>query len=62
MPDLEASGLVLRAREPEWFEHRLLRRREPAFHLHVFSAGCAEVDRMVRFRDHLRSDAGDRDL
>ena len=30
-------------------------------HLHVFSAGCPETERMVRFRDHLRADPADRD-
>jgi GrpB-like predicted nucleotidyltransferase (UPF0157 family) len=52
----------LRIREPDWFEHRMLRRADVAVHLHVFSAGCPETDRMVRFRDHLRGSAGDRDL
>jgi GrpB-like predicted nucleotidyltransferase (UPF0157 family) len=30
--------------------------------LHVFSDGCEEVDRMVRFREHLRANDGDREL
>jgi GrpB-like predicted nucleotidyltransferase (UPF0157 family) len=30
--------------------------------LHVFSRSCPEVDRMVRFRDHLRSHPSDRAL
>jgi GrpB-like predicted nucleotidyltransferase (UPF0157 family) len=30
--------------------------------LHVFSAGCDEVDRMVLFREHLRTNASDREL
>ena len=47
-------------REPEWFEHRLLRREEPAVNLHVFPPACEEVDRMVAFRDHLRADPADR--
>jgi GrpB-like predicted nucleotidyltransferase (UPF0157 family) len=29
--------------------------------VHVFSAGCVEVDRMLRFRDHLRANPADRD-
>jgi GrpB-like predicted nucleotidyltransferase (UPF0157 family) len=61
VPDLEAAGYVLRAREPEWFEHRLLRAADRTVNVHVFSAGCPETDRMVRFRDHLRDDAADRD-
>jgi GrpB-like predicted nucleotidyltransferase (UPF0157 family) len=31
-------------------------------HLHVFSSGCPEIDRMLLFRDWLRSNARDRDL
>ena len=30
--------------------------------LHTFSAGCAEVDRMLAFRDWLRANAADREL
>jgi hypothetical protein len=28
----------------------------------VFSAGCSEIDRMIRFREHLRVDEADRVL
>ena len=62
VPDLEAAGHVLRLREPEWFEHRLLRRLEPSVNLHVLTAGCDEFDRMVLFRDRLRAAAADREL
>ena len=62
VPELEAAGYVLRIREPSWFEHRMLRDADERVHLHVFSAGCAETERMVRFRDHLRAGAADRDL
>src|SRR6266478_8997688 len=61
-PDLEAAGYVLRIREPDWFEHRLFKVPDGNVHLHVFSAGCAETDRMVLFRDWLRSNNSDRDL
>jgi GrpB-like predicted nucleotidyltransferase (UPF0157 family) len=30
--------------------------------LHVLSTGCPEIDRMLMFRDWLRSNAADRDL
>jgi len=30
--------------------------------LHVFSAGCPEINRMVLFRDWLRANPADRDL
>jgi GrpB-like predicted nucleotidyltransferase (UPF0157 family) len=62
VPHLETQGYVLRIREPDWFEHRLLKGPEPEVHLHVFSGGCEEVDRMLLFRDWLRSHPGDRDL
>lgn len=62
VPDLEAAGYPLRIREPSWFEHRMLRDPDERVHLHVFSAGCPETARMVAFRDHLRTNAADRDL
>jgi GrpB-like predicted nucleotidyltransferase (UPF0157 family)/GNAT superfamily N-acetyltransferase len=60
VPQLTAAGYVFRLREPEWFEHRLLVRDWPRVNLHVYSAGCAEVDTMRRFRDHLRTHSSDR--
>ena len=62
VPALEAAGYVLRIREPDWYEHRALKGTDPRVNLHVFSAGCPEVERMLLFRDHLRRDARDRDL
>jgi GrpB-like predicted nucleotidyltransferase (UPF0157 family) len=62
VPALEAEGYTLRVREPAWFEHRLFKGPETALNLHVFSAGCPEIDRMVQFRDHLRADEADREL
>jgi GrpB-like predicted nucleotidyltransferase (UPF0157 family) len=62
IPDLQAAGYVLTVREPEWFEHRLLKGPSVSINLHVFSAGCPETDRMVRFRDRLRENQDDRDL
>ncbi len=53
--DLETVGYVLRIREPGWFAHRLLRGPGERVNLHVFSRGCPETERMVRFRDHLRA-------
>jgi GrpB-like predicted nucleotidyltransferase (UPF0157 family) len=60
VPALEKIGYEFLLREPDWFEHRLLRRKEPAVNLHVFPSECEEVDRMIAFRDHLRSDGADR--
>jgi GrpB-like predicted nucleotidyltransferase (UPF0157 family) len=62
VPDMEAAGYVLRIREPEWFEHRLFKGPQTNINLHVFSAGCPEVDRMLLFRDWLRTNEADREL
>jgi GrpB-like predicted nucleotidyltransferase (UPF0157 family) len=62
VPPLEGAGYVLRIREPGWYEHRLLKGPAEGINLHVFSQGCAEIDRMLLFRDRLRADAGDREL
>jgi GrpB-like predicted nucleotidyltransferase (UPF0157 family) len=62
VPALEAAGYVLRIREPDWFEHRMFRRLDPGVHLHVFSPDCPEVERMLLFRDRLRSNEPDRRL
>ena len=62
VPKLEAAAYVLRIREPDWYEHRLLRGYDPPVNLHVFPAGCEEVDRMLVFRDHLRTNEVDREL
>jgi GrpB-like predicted nucleotidyltransferase (UPF0157 family) len=62
VPALEAAGYSLRIREPEWFEHRVLKGPDPDVNIHVFGAGCEEVDRMILFRDWLRENAADREL
>ena len=49
-------------REPDWFEHRLFKGPDTDINMHVLTAGADEVDRMLRFRDRLRTDAGDREL
>lgn len=62
VPQLESRGYRLRIREPDWFEHRLLDSPTIEANLHVFSSGCAEVDRMIAFRDWLRGHPKDRNL
>jgi GrpB-like predicted nucleotidyltransferase (UPF0157 family) len=62
VPAMEAAGYVLRIREPEWFEHRLLKGPDTDVNVHVFSAECEEVGRMLLFRDWLRTNAADREL
>ena len=60
VPDLEAAGYVLRIREPDWHQHRLFKGPDTDVNLHVFSDGCDEIGRLLRFRDHLRGNEDDR--
>ena len=60
-PGLEAAGFRLKLREPAWFEHRLFV-DQPTVQIHVFSVGVPEVEKMLSFRDRLRSCPGDREL
>ena len=60
LPPLEAAGYVLRVREPEWHEHRMLRTPGKNVHIHVYSAGCPEIQRNLIFRNRLRKNAEDR--
>ena len=62
VPALTGVGYRLVIREPDWFEHRLLKGPDTDINLHVFTEGEDEVDRMLCFRDRLRTDAGDREL
>lgn len=62
VPRLENAGFVLRIREPDWFEHRMLKNSDPAANIHVFPAGCEEIGRMMAFRDRLRRHEQDRML
>lgn len=57
---LEKKGYSLGIREPDWYEHRLLKPPEVQANLHIFSAGCPEIEQMVLFRDWLRNHADDR--
>jgi len=62
LPALVRAGYVLRVREPAWYQHRMFRTPERDVHVHIFSAGCVEIRRMLAFRDRLRSNAEDRFL
>ena len=62
VPALEDSGYRLTIREPDWYEHRLLKGPDTNVNLHVFSEECSEVDRMLAFRDWLRTHDDDREL
>jgi GrpB-like predicted nucleotidyltransferase (UPF0157 family) len=60
LPQLEAAGYVLRVREPDWNEHRMFRTPEKEVHIHIYSAGCPEIERNLTFRDRLRRNIDDR--
>jgi GrpB-like predicted nucleotidyltransferase (UPF0157 family)/aminoglycoside phosphotransferase (APT) family kinase protein len=60
VPQLEAAGYLLCVREPEWYEHRMFNGPRTPINLHVFSARCPEIDRMLAFRDWLRHNRDDR--
>ena len=67
VPALEGAGYRLELREPDWHEHRLLKPGPDVVghdevNLHVFAVGSEEIDRMLAFRDHLRTDRRDREL
>jgi GrpB-like predicted nucleotidyltransferase (UPF0157 family) len=61
-PELIAGGYQLHIREPEWYEHRMFKGPDIETHLHVFSLGCPEIERVLKFRDWLRDNPSDRDL
>lgn len=62
VPMLEAAGYTLRIREPEWNQHRMFKGPAIDINLHVYTAGCEEVERMLAFRDWLRANHDDREL
>lgn len=62
IPALESAGYKLRIREADWHEHRMFKGSDPEAHLHVFSAGCPEIDRVLLFRNWLRAHPADREL
>jgi GrpB-like predicted nucleotidyltransferase (UPF0157 family) len=62
--DLEAAGykIGIRENEPDWYDHRVFKGPDTDINLHVFSDGCVELERMVGFRDWLRTHDEDRAL
>lgn len=57
---LETKAFEFKLREPHWYEHRFLKYSDPDANLHVFSDGCQEIERMLLFRDWLRTHDDDR--
>jgi GrpB-like predicted nucleotidyltransferase (UPF0157 family) len=62
LPALEAAGYVLRVREPDFYEHRMVRTPARDVHVHVFSPDSPEITRYLTLRDRLRRSAADREL
>ena len=62
LPALEEAGYVLRVRERDFHEHRMLRTADKGVHLHVYSPDSPEVDRYLLLRDRLRENDEDREL
>lgn len=62
LPALEGAGYVLRVREPDFDEHRMLRTPEKDVHVHVFPPGSREIERYLLLRDWLRENGDDREL
>jgi GrpB-like predicted nucleotidyltransferase (UPF0157 family) len=66
VPALERASFRLQIREPHFHQHRVLvKRREDgddeSVNLHVYTEGCTESLRDIRFRDWLRGHDDDRD-
>jgi GrpB-like predicted nucleotidyltransferase (UPF0157 family) len=59
---MEVAGYVLRIREPDFRQHRMFRTPERDVHIHVFSSGSAEIERLLTFRDWLRKNPHTRQL
>ena len=55
VPQLESKKFKLKIREPNWWEHRMLKNKTNSINLHIFTCDCPEVLKMIKFRDHLRS-------
>jgi GrpB-like predicted nucleotidyltransferase (UPF0157 family) len=60
LPVLLEAGYILRVREPDWHQHRMVRTSELDVHVHIFSSGCLETERVLAFRDRLRRNDEDR--
>jgi GrpB-like predicted nucleotidyltransferase (UPF0157 family) len=61
VPSIETGGYVLRIREPDWLEHRVFKGPDTDVNLHVFAADSPEIERMLAFRDRLRTHPDERD-
>ena len=55
LTQLESAGYVLRVREPDFYEHRMMRTPEKDVHIHIYSPDSPEVERYLLLRDELQS-------
>lgn len=62
VPPMEAAGYAVRIREPEWHEHRVFKGPDTDINLHTFTVGSSEIERMLAFRDWLRTHDDEREL
>ena len=62
VPPMEAGGYAVRIREPDWHEHRVFKGPDTDVNLHTFSVGSTEIERMLAFRDRLRTHDDEREL
>jgi GrpB-like predicted nucleotidyltransferase (UPF0157 family) len=60
VPALTGAGYRLVIREPDWNEHRVFKGPDTNVNLHVLSVGNPEIDRVLGFRDWLRTHDDDR--
>ena len=60
VPALTAAGYRLVIREPDWNEHRMFKGPDTNVNLHVLSDGNPEIERVLGFRDWLRTHDDDR--
>lgn len=61
IPILEELGFELTVREPSWYQHRMLKLRDPQVNLHIFAPNCPEHFRHSLFRDWLIEHPCDRE-
>jgi GrpB-like predicted nucleotidyltransferase (UPF0157 family) len=62
LADSADEAAYVQVREPDWYEHRMFNGPDTDINLHVFSAGCPEIARMLLFRNWLRANTADRQL
>ncbi|MFT2112746.1 GrpB family protein [Marinomonas sp. 2405UD68-3] len=58
---LISAGYQLRVREPDFFQHRMVRTPKRDTHIHIFSEGCGEIEKYLLLRDYLRNKKEARD-